>query len=330
MTNSTPHRNDEFAVVTRELTKSYGSRTVVDHLSIRVPSGSVCGFIGRNGAGKTTTIRMLLGLIRPTGGTATVLGHSISDPENFLSGVGAMIEGPAFYPTLSARKNLEVLTTLGKLNPSVIDEVLETVGLSDRTNEPVKGFSLGMRQRLGIGAALLPKPQLLVLDEPTNGLDPQGIRETRMLLRRLADQGMTVLVSSHLLDELQHISDHLVLINQGQLTFEGSVDQLLERANTRVVAKAETSDGSRQLAAMLRNAGHAVTLTADHEVQIAFDGSMAPASLNRFAQQQHIVLEHLALEHPRLEDIFFTLTNEPTPDLLESVDDLATAGVPTS
>ncbi len=297
------------AVSTNNLTKKYGDRTVVDHLSITVPTGTVCGFIGRNGAGKTTTIRMLLGLVRPTSGEAAVLGQSIADPPSYLSKVGALIEGPAFYPTLTAQQNLEVLTTLGRLPKSAIGEVLDTVGLAHRAHEPVKGFSLGMKQRLGIAAALLPSPALLVLDEPTNGLDPQGIRETRELLRRLADQGMTVLVSSHLLDELQHISDHLVLINDGRLTFQGTVDDLLLRAETRLVAKAETSEGTMQLGSLLRNLGHDVTVS-NELLNIGFNGTLTAASLNRIAQQNNIVLEHLTLESPRLEDIFFTLTNQ--------------------
>ncbi len=297
------------AIHSEQLTKRYGDRTVVDRISIEVSTGLVCGFIGRNGAGKTTTIRMLLGLIRPSSGTASVLGHSIDAPETFLPRVGAMIEGPAFYPALSARQNLRVLTTLGSLPASAIDYALETVGLRDRADEPVKGFSLGMRQRLGIAAALLPRPELLVLDEPTNGLDPQGIREMRILLRSLADQGITVLVSSHLLDELQHISDTLVLINEGKLSFQGTVSDLLARAETRLFAKAETSDGTMQLASILRKSGHVVSMSQDR-LTIAYDGTLTAASLNRIAHQQQIVLEHLSVDQPRLEDIFFALTNE--------------------
>jgi ABC-2 type transport system ATP-binding protein len=305
------NRRAAFAVTTTGLTKRYGARTVVNDLTIAVPSGSVCGFIGRNGAGKTTTIRMLLGLVRPTSGQATVLGHSITSPRAFLEGVGAMIEGPAFYPTLTARKNLEVLTTLGKLPKASIDRVLETVGLDDRGEEAVKGFSLGMRQRLGIAAALLPNPRLLVLDEPTNGLDPQGIREIRELLRSLADGGITVLVSSHLLDELQHISDHLVLINEGNLTFEGSANDLLARAQTTLVAKADTANATTQLAFLLRNTGQNVSIT-ERGVTMDFAGSFSAAAVNRLAHEHGIILEHLTVEQPRLEDIFFSLTNSET------------------
>jgi ABC-2 type transport system ATP-binding protein len=313
-----PVRSDGSGVAVRTsgLTKRYGDRTVVDNLSITVPSGTVCGFIGRNGAGKTTTIRMLLGLIRPGSGTAEVLGHSIHDPRAYLPRVGAMIEGPAFYPTLTARKNLEALRLLGSLPASSIDRSLEIVGLADRADEPVKGFSLGMRQRLGIAAALLPEPSLLILDEPTNGLDPQGIRETRLLLRALADQGMTVLVSSHLLDELQHISDHLVLINQGRLAFEGNADSLMQRAESEMVARADTADGTERLASLLRMTQTNVAVI-DGSLRIDFDGSLTAAALNRIAHGHGIVLEHLSIERPRLEDIFFSMTNadQPTNDI---------------
>ncbi|MGZ4730413.1 MAG: ATP-binding cassette domain-containing protein, partial [Acidimicrobiales bacterium] len=209
------------------LTKRYGDRCAVDHLDFSVPPGVVCGFVGPNGAGKTTTIRMLLGLISPTEGTGEILGHPLSHPSAYLRRVGAMIEGPAFYPSLSGRRNLEVLARLGGIHRHRVDEVLEVVQLADRAGDHYGKYSLGMKQRLGIAAALLPDPDLLVLDEPTNGLDPPGIRDLRGLLRDLADAGMTVFVSSHLLDELQQICDHLVVIDQGRLLFSGGVDDFL-------------------------------------------------------------------------------------------------------
>src|SRR5438270_5527732 len=215
------------ALRTEGLTKRYGGRAAVDRLSIDVPAGSVCGFVGPNGAGKTTSIRMLLGLVRPTSGTAEVLGQSIGGPAAYLARVGAMIETPAFYPTLSGRRNLQVLARLTGIDDHRVEAVLEQVGLLDRAGELYRAYSLGMKQRLGLAGALLGAPQLLILDEPTNGLDPPGIREVRGLLRRLADTGTTVFVSSHLLDELQHVCDHLVVINGGRLVFQGSVEALL-------------------------------------------------------------------------------------------------------
>jgi len=176
-------------VVTRGLTKRYGQRLAVDRLEIELPAGVVSGFVGPNGAGKTTTIQMLLGLVKPTSGIAQVLGHPINDPGAYLPRVGALVESPAFYPTLSGWRNLEVLARLGRLERGRIDEVLNQVGLADRASDLVRTYSLGMKQRLGVAAALLPKPELVILDEPANGLDPAGIREMRSLLRNLADRG---------------------------------------------------------------------------------------------------------------------------------------------
>ena len=182
------------AISARDLSKKYDSGFAVSHANFEVPLGTICGFVGPNGAGKTTTIRMLLGLITPTGGTAEVLGESITHPEKYLSRVGAMIEGPAFYPALSGEENLKVLATLGGFPIERVAELIKTVGLEGRGNSKYKTYSLGMKQRLGIAAALLPQPQVLVLDEPTNGLDPEGIQEVRDLLKKLASEGTTVFV----------------------------------------------------------------------------------------------------------------------------------------
>jgi ABC-2 type transport system ATP-binding protein len=227
------------AIRTQGLTKRYGSRAAVDQLTIQVPTGVVAGFVGLNGAGKTTTIRMLLGLITPSDGSAEVLGQPISHPAAYLHQVGAMIEGPAFYPTLSGRKNLEVLAVLGGHPKTRIGQLLELVGLAERASDRYGSYSLGMKQRLGIAAALLPDPALLVLDEPANGLDPAGIIEIRSLLRGLADDGTTVFVSSHLLGEVEQISDWLVMIDQGRLLYDGPIDQILDRQQAELVVATE-------------------------------------------------------------------------------------------
>ncbi len=227
------------AVVTLGLTKEFGDRRVVDSLDLTIPSGSVCGFVGPNGAGKTTTIRMLLGLIRPTSGEGQILDGDIRFPSSYLARVGALIESPAFYPALSGRDNLVVLTRLGQLPSSTIDNVLERVGLADRSADRFSRYSLGMKQRLGIAAALLADPSLLILDEPTNGLDPAGIVEMRTLIRSLADEGMTIFVSSHLLSEIGHICDHVVMIRSGRNVFQGSVDEL--RGMRSAEARSSTS-----------------------------------------------------------------------------------------
>ena len=203
------------AVSTKGLTKRFGDRTVVDRVDLAIPAGSVCGFVGPNGAGKTTTIRMLLGLIRPTAGGGSILGGSLTQPATYLRKVGALIEAPAFYPQLSGQDNLRALARLGQLNLKTVTPALARAGLTDRAGDKYRSYSLGMKQRLGIAAALLPDPELLILDEPTNGLDPAGIVEMRGLIRSFADDGMTVLVSSHLISEIEQICDYVVMIRAG-------------------------------------------------------------------------------------------------------------------
>jgi ABC-2 type transport system ATP-binding protein len=186
------------AIEVSSLTKQYDNLTAVKGATFSVPRGAICGFVGPNGAGKTTTIRMLLGLITPTSGSAKVLGESVGNPEKYLSFVGAMIEGPAFYPALTGAENLRVLATLGGFPIERVEELISLVGLSGRGNDKYKTYSLGMKQRLGIAAALLPNPALLILDEPTNGLDPEGIQEVRDLLKKLAGEGTTAVSYTHL------------------------------------------------------------------------------------------------------------------------------------
>src|SRR5687768_3298598 len=209
------------------LTKRYGARTAVDGLDIELPSGVVAGFVGPNGAGKTTTMAMLLGLVRRSAGTGTVLGESIDHPAAYLHRVGALIESPAFYPALTGAQNLRVMATVGGHDPGAIPSLLDTVGLADRGGDRYRGYSLGMKQRLGIASALLGDPELLILDEPANGLDPQGVREMRSLVGGLAGRGRTILVSSHDLSEVEQVCDWLVLIDQGRCVYQGSTHGLL-------------------------------------------------------------------------------------------------------
>ena len=300
---------DQSAIRLDDLTKIYGARTAVDGLSFSVRSGAICGFVGPNGAGKTTTIRMLLGLIIPTSGTATVLGHPISKPASYLSRVGAMIEGPAFYPSLSARKNLDVLARLGGIDRERVEVCLNLVDLGARADDQFKSFSLGMKQRLGIAAALLPDPELLVLDEPTNGLDPTGIREVRVLLRALADRGTTVLVSSHLLEELQQMCDDIVIIREGQLLFAGAVGELVVSQAAELVAVPEMPDDLNRLVALCARAGYAATSNDDDRLHVAAPSSWA-GDFNRSAMNEGITLVELGTTKQSLEDIFFELTEE--------------------
>ncbi len=230
------------ALATRSLSKSYGDRPAVRDLDLEVRRGEVFGFLGPNGAGKTTTIRMALGLIRPTSGHVEILGRDVRrQGGRVLPKVGALVEAPALYPYLSGRDNLRVFAgVLGGVPRARLDEVLELVGLAGRQRDRVRSYSLGMKQRLGVGAALLNDPDLLVLDEPANGLDPAGIVEMRDLLRRLAAAGKTVFISSHVLGEVQHICDRVAIINLGRLVRLAPVAELLRGHGEFVVRVEDT------------------------------------------------------------------------------------------
>lgn len=270
--------------------------------------GSICGFVGPNGSGKTTTIRMLLGLITPTTGGGHVLGESITEPEKYLPRVGAMIEGPAFYPALTGFQNLNVLAKIGGFATDSISGLLELVGLGDRGGSKYKTYSLGMKQRLGIAAALLPNPKLLVLDEPTNGLDPAGIHEIRTLLRKLADSGTTVFVSSHLLSEIEMISDHLVMLRLGKVIFSGKTSDLLAKQQPVIVAKPENVSDLNKLAQIATTAGHKAIIM-ENTIHVTGSSDFS-AKLNKAAFEAGITLESLTPVKASLEDTFFEMTGE--------------------
>jgi ABC-2 type transport system ATP-binding protein len=210
----------------RGLTKRFGPVLAVDQLSFTVEAGEVVGFLGPNGAGKTTTLRMLLGLVRPDAGSATINGTAYTDLAEPLHQVGAVLEASSFHPGRTARNHLRVQAMLGEADPSRVDDVLELTGLAGAADRRVGGFSLGMRQRLGLATALLTDPALLILDEPTNGLDPEGVRWLRDLLRGMAAEGATVLVSSHILAEVAHTVDSVVILNGGRLVRQSSLSDL--------------------------------------------------------------------------------------------------------
>jgi ABC-2 type transport system ATP-binding protein len=216
-------------IETRGLVKRYGELVAVDHVDLTVGEGDVYGYLGPNGAGKTTSLRMLLGLIRPDGGSARLFGRDpLLEGARALDGVAGFVEAPRFYPYLSGRRNLELVAALdGDGAAGRIDEALETVDLLDRARDKVGGYSHGMRQRLGIAGALLREPRLLLLDEPTTGLDPGGMRDMRLLIRRLADQGMTVLLSSHLMGEVEELCDRVAIVGSGRVLYEGSLPELI-------------------------------------------------------------------------------------------------------
>ena len=291
-----------------DLSKKYGDRMALSHANFEVPLGSICGFVGPNGSGKTTTIRMLLGLIKPTTGSGHVLGESITQPEKYLPNVGAMIEGPAFYPALTGKQNLAVLAKLGGFATEPIQELLDLVDLGDRGDSKFKTYSLGMKQRLGIAAALLPNPKLLVLDEPTNGLDPAGIQEIRTLLRKLADSGTTVFVSSHLLSEIEMISDYLVMLRQGKVIFSGKTIDLLAAQKPVIIAKPENTKDLERLCEIASKLGERAVIKTD-VVEVSGDINFS-SKLNKAAFDAGIILSSLTPVRPTLEDTFFEMTGE--------------------
>jgi ABC-2 type transport system ATP-binding protein len=298
------------AIRTEHLTKRYGTRAAVDGVSLEVPTGVIAGFVGPNGAGKTTTIRMLLALAQPTEGHIEMLGIPSSHPEDYLPRVGALIEGSAFYPGLSARRNLEVLAALGGIDRRRIDPLLAQVGLRGRERDAVKTYSQGMRQRLGIAAALLPSPTLLILDEPTNGLDPAGIQEIRLLLRALREQGITILMSSHLLAEVEQIADWIILLNQGKVAYQGRMDALLKGQQTALIVAAATPDELRIIAAVAREHQYESELS-EGQLRVLAPASFA-GTLNQLALEASAVITELHVERSSLEETFFSLTEQPT------------------
>jgi gallidermin-class lantibiotic protection ABC transporter ATP-binding subunit len=219
-------------IETKDLLKKYRGRAAVEDLNLNIRKGEIYGFLGPNGAGKTTTIRMLLGLITPTSGSIEIFGHDLRKNKlQILRKIGSLVESPSYYGHLSAVDNLEVIRRILGVSKSRIAEVLDIVSLTGEEKRPVKGFSLGMKQRLGIAAALLGSPELLILDEPTNGLDPSGIQEIRSLIKRLPqEQGITVLVSSHLLSEIEQMADTVGIIRQGQLIYQDTITNLQQQA----------------------------------------------------------------------------------------------------
>ena len=290
------------------LTKLYGDLRAVDDIELRVEPGDVYGYLGPNGAGKTTSLRMLLGLIRPTSGEARLFGR---DPQiegvRALDGVAGFVEAPRFYPYLSGRSNLELVAAYdGGAATSLIDESLELVDLRDRAKDKVGGYSHGMRQRLGIAGALLRRPKLLLLDEPATGLDPAGMRDMRALIRRLADDGMTVLLSSHLMDEVQELCNRVGIVQHGRMIFEGALSSLLETASGRY--RMHTSDDDRAVATAARQRGvHDVVRAADGIGFVARDGAAVEALSLELARDE-IALRELVPVVATLEELFFALT----------------------
>lgn len=298
------YQHDTPILTTRNLSKRYSSQVAaVSDLNLTVNQGEIYGFLGPNGAGKTTTLKMLLGLIRPTAGTITILGYAPGDPAA-LAHIGALVETPAFYPYLSGRDNLLVLAEYARVTRERVALVLQEVGLSKRADHQFQHYSLGMKQRLGVAAALLKNPDLLILDEPSNGLDPQGMADMRELLQRLREQGQTIIVSSHLLGEVEQICDRVGVIQQGTLVAEGTLTTLL--GSNMVLIRAHPITSAYQLLVGLLGEG---CMTIDGEVlKVRVDLTCA-GELNTRLVQAGIVVSELRSVSQTLEDVFLSLTN---------------------
>jgi ABC-type multidrug transport system ATPase subunit len=301
-------QNDALLVETHGLTKRYGDRiTAVDELDLTIKRGEVYGFLGPNGAGKTTTLRMLLGLIKPSSGAATVLGEEPGAPTG-LARVGALVESPAFYPYLSGRDNLCVMARYSSVDPSRVEEVLQQVELSGRADDKFKKYSLGMKQRLGVAAALLKNPELLVLDEPANGLDPKGMADMRAIIRKVRGEGKTVLLSSHLLGEVEQICDRIGVILRGKLVAERTMEELRGREG-RLLVRAEPLKEAERVVKNLPRIEE--TRVVDEMLQLTVDPTRA-AEINAGLVNAGVRVSELRLVERSLEEMFLELTGGET------------------
>jgi ABC-2 type transport system ATP-binding protein len=292
------------AIEVKGLSKHYGKLVAVDDLSFSVGRGTVVGFLGPNGAGKTTTLRALLGLVEPTRGAATINGQRYRGLEDPLRHVGAVLEASNFYPGRSARNHLRILALASSVAPGRVDEALELVGLTDAADRRVGEFSLGMRQRLGIAGALLGKPEILILDEPANGLDPEGVRWLRELLRAQADDGRAVLISSHMLAETSQTVDSVIIIDQGRLVTQSSLEDLATGAQRIVRVR---TPQAQALAEALGRDGAQVARAGSERLEIT---GTTPERVGMVAAQLQIPIIESTSEAAKLEDVFLRLTSD--------------------
>ena len=292
------------------LTKRFKSMVAVDDLNLTVRTGEVLGFLGPNGAGKSTTVGMILGLVRPSSGTVRIAGQDLASNASLVSeNIGAIIENPAFYPYMSGRDNLRAhAMAVGKIPESRIDSLLELVNLSERARHKYKTYSLGMKQRLGIASTLLTDPALVILDEPTNGLDPAGQREIRAIIPRLADQGHGVLLASHMLHEVEQVSDRVLIVRRGRLITEGSVDDLLRRGGYIEVSVPGYDPELAQKA--IRPVQQIEQVTIENGKLIVVAPEDVGSALNRALVEQGIFASAIMPKHSTLEDLFLELTDE--------------------
>lgn len=299
----------QYAIETASLRKTYGRTHAVDGIDLLVPAGSITAFLGPNGAGKTTTIRMLLGLLQPSGGRISVLGLDMPKSRRRIARqVGALVETPCHYDNLTGRKNLEISRRLLGLAPTETERVLELIDLRRGADKRVGTYSLGMRQRLGIARAMLGRPRLLILDEPTNGLDPDGIVEVRKLLRSLSQlDGTAVLVSSHLLAEVEQTVDHVALIRDGRLLAQGPLHSILSRTQARMLFEVSRADS----AIGLLKAHRIAAAHRDNGFIEVHEAGISSAEINRLLVSNGIGVSQLLRERPSLESVYMALADVP-------------------
>jgi ABC-2 type transport system ATP-binding protein len=297
----------QLVLETQQLTKRYRRRVVVDRLSLAVEDGDIFGFLGQNGAGKSTTIRMALGLVRPSAGYVKVLGYDMSrQPLRALQRIGAIIDAPVFYENFSGRRNLWMLAEMsGGAKPQRIEEVLEIVGLRERARDPVRVYSHGMRQRLGIAQALLPDPQFIILDEPTDGLDPQGLCETRELILRLRDElKLTIMLSSHLLHEVEQICNRVAIIDQGRLLCQGLVKDLIAQDNWMKLRVDRIAEAHQLLE---KDPRLIIKRNGDQSLYVKMADEQIPL-VNALLVQNGFGVMELSPQRESLEEVFLRLT----------------------
>jgi ABC-2 type transport system ATP-binding protein len=299
-----------YIIDTEHLTRRFGDVQAVNGLDLHIPPGSIYGFLGPNGAGKTTTIRMLLGLIRPDAGRINLFGRYLSEqPLELLRRVGSLVETPSLYPHLTGWENLELIRRMVGGTSSQIQWALSIVRMEDAARRLVREYSLGMRQRLGLAVALFGQPELLILDEPTNGLDPAGIHEMRELICGLPREGITVFLSSHLLSEVEQMATQIGIVNAGQLIFQGAPDELRASYHDHATLTTDRLDASREL---LLQSGWQAAHLENHHLTVSVNGASDLALINsQLVRAGHQVYQ-LNLTQPTLEDIFLALTDQQT------------------
>lgn len=297
-------------IETQDLTKRYGKLTAVDRISFTVREGQVFGFLGPNGSGKTTTIGMLLGIVTATEGTIRLFGATGRRALHAArQRIGATLENPNFYPYLSGRDNLRIVAGVKRVGPAAIDEALSLVGLVDRQGDKYKTYSLGMKQRLAIAATMLGDPELIILDEPTNGLDPEGMHEIRELIRALADRGKTIFLSSHLLHEVERVCTHVTVIKEGRILRQASVEEITGDQVSVGIRGGEL----QALRSAVDAYSETVTTAIQEDMVVAQLDDDDLGALNRHLVAKGIYVSHLALRRRSLEDVFLELTGEPSP-----------------